>query len=110
VGTLPDPALARSLVRSVAPVSRQTDAWRRDLPPSVTVHGATARAGRLRFVHNWSWHPAELPLPVACTDLLSGSALGAGEPLTLTAWDVRVLVERDGPVRDHAAAEQEATP
>ena len=103
VGTLPDPALARSLARHLAPASRTSDRWRQDLPPSVTVHGATARAGRLRFVHNWSWQTAHVPLPVAATDLLSGSALDAGEHLTLAPWDVRVLVERDGSGRDIAA-------
>ena len=47
----------------------------------------------LRFVHNWSWAPAELPVPRAADDVLSGSRLGAGDTVQLGPWDVRVLAE-----------------
>jgi beta-galactosidase len=110
VGTLPDPALARSIARAIAPPSRTQDPWRADLPPSVTVMGARIRDGHLRVVHNWSWEPAQIAVPGAATDLLSGHALGAGERLSLSAWDVRVLVERTRPVRDLADPSQEVTP
>ena len=46
---------------------------------------------------------AEVVVPVPATDLLSGQALGAGESTSLSAWDVRVFVERTDPVRDDAA-------
>jgi beta-galactosidase len=48
----------------------------------------------VRFVSNWSWEQARLAVPVAVTDVLSGSVLASGEDLVLGAWDVRVLLER----------------
>jgi beta-galactosidase len=51
---------------------------------------AAAGDSVLRFVHNWSWEPAELALPGRARDLLSGDAVDA---LQLGPWDVRVLVD-----------------
>jgi beta-galactosidase len=97
VGTLPDPALARSLASWIAARSLHANPWSAR-PETVTVTGARARDGRrLRFLSNWSWQPAAVPLPVPVHDLLSGAALDAGAELTLGPWDVRVLVERDTP-------------
>ena len=92
VGTVPDAALAAALFRWLLPPG-ETLSWRAR-PASVTVTSATARDGRrVRFVHNWSWDPCSLRLPVAVRDVLTGSAQHPGEELTLGAWDVRVLVE-----------------
>jgi len=61
------------------------------------VTGARNREGeRLRFVSNWSWEPARVPVPVAMKDLLSEQSVPAGAELELTAWDVRVLAEQPG--------------
>jgi beta-galactosidase len=93
VGTLPDAGLARALAAWLVP-EPANGTWR-ERPASVTVTGARGRDGRrLRFVSNWSWEPAAVPVPVAVNDLLSGDALEARERLALGAWDVRVLVER----------------
>ncbi|MGN9812853.1 beta-galactosidase [Micromonospora sp. BQ11] len=109
VGTLPDERLAAALAGWLRPVSARTDPWRRNLPASVTVTGGTSVAGRLRVVHNWSWEPARIDVPVAASDLLSGLALEAGEPTPLGPWDVRVFVERTPPARTDDNA-QEVTP
>jgi beta-galactosidase len=94
VGTLPDAELARALASWLVP-EPANGLWG-DRPASVTVTGARGRDGRrLRFVSNWSWDVATVPVPVAVKDLLSGDALEARERLALGAWDVRVLVERD---------------
>jgi beta-galactosidase len=88
VGTIPGPELAAALFRWIVPQDRQ------DLPASVTVTSGTARDGRrVRFVHNWSWEPVDVDLPGDCRDAVDGTSLGAGEKLTLGAWDVRVLLE-----------------
>ena len=71
VGTVPDPALAEALFRWLVP-------GREGIPPSVTITSATAPDGRkVRFVHNWSWHPVTV-----------------GE-LELGPWDVRVLLNSE---------------
>ena len=90
VGTVPDTHLARALFDWLVPPS---GGWRAT-PAGVTVTGATARDGRrLRFVHNWSWEPATVRLPVPVRDVLADRGHGGDEELTLGAWDVRVLVE-----------------
>ncbi len=64
------------------------------LPAGVTCTGATTAEGRrLRFVHNWSFEPARLTVPVDCQDALTGKSLPAGGDLDLGAWDVRILIE-----------------
>jgi beta-galactosidase len=91
VGTVPDDALARSLVQWLVP---SEDPWRRALPESLTVSTATAPAGRrLVFVHNWSWTPASVAVPAPVRDVLGGAPIPAGGSLELGSWDVVVLVE-----------------
>jgi beta-galactosidase len=93
VGTLPDRALAVALARWLRPAQ---DPWAAR-PKTVTVTGARNREGeRLRFVSNWSWEPARVPVPLAVNDMLSGERIPAGAELDLAAWDVRVLVEQPG--------------
>jgi beta-galactosidase len=93
VGTLPDRALAVGLAGWLR---RADDAWAAR-PPAVTVTSARNREGeRLHFVSNWSWEPAQVPVPMAVRDLLSEERVPAGAGLDLTAWDVRVLVEHLG--------------
>ncbi|MGP3970244.1 beta-galactosidase [Streptomyces sp. 6N223] len=93
VGTVPDAALAESLLSWCAPAAISGNAWRPAVP-SQTVTSATAADGstRLRFVHNWSWEPSTFTLPGAARDAVTGEELPAGHELALGAWDVRVLV------------------
>ncbi|WP_425954065.1 beta-galactosidase [Xylanimonas sp. McL0601] len=91
VGTVPDVAFARALLTWLVPVD---DDWRRLAVQPVTVLSATSGTGRqLRFVHNWSWDPTAVAVPVAVRDAVSGEAVAAGGELALGAWDVRVLAE-----------------
>ncbi|MGI5191760.1 beta-galactosidase [Promicromonospora sp. CA-289599] len=101
VGTIPDPALARAVLRwavahggaGAASAGAAGLEWRPQ-GPSQTVGGATNPAGeRVRFVHSWSWEPSTFVLPGAVRDLLSGEELAAGAELELGPWDVRVLLE-----------------
>jgi beta-galactosidase len=70
------------------------DAWAAR-PKTVTVTSGRGFEGEVvRFVSNWSWEQTRLALPVAATDLLTGTDLASGEDLVLGAWDVRVLLER----------------
>ena len=86
--------MARALFDWLA--AEGADRWR-DVPASVTSTGATATDGRrVRFVHNWSWDEARVPLPVAVRDVLAGEELAAGDELLLGPWDVRVLEEVPG--------------
>ena len=89
VGTVPDHDLAAALMRWLVPGGD----WR-ELPPGVTTSGATAPDGRrVRFLHNWSFTPATVRLPVALADALGAGRYAAGDDLALGPWDVRVLVE-----------------
>lgn len=90
VGTAPGRDLARALAEWLTPAARH--AWR-DLPVSVTATTATAPDGRrVHIVHNWSWEPTGVAVPVDLSDVLSGAAVPAGAVLDLGPWDVRVLV------------------
>ncbi len=91
VGTVPNVPLAEALLRWAA--AGRTTGWP-GLPASVTCTGATANDGRrLRFLHNWSWHPVLVAAPVECRDVLTGKHLPAGGDIELAAWDVRILAE-----------------
>jgi beta-galactosidase len=91
VGTVPGLDLARALMGWLSPAG---DSGWRDLPATVTATGATARDGRrVRFLHNWSWEPASVRLPVALSDVLAGGEHAAGDSMQLGPWDVRVFVE-----------------
>ena len=92
IGTVPDLKLAEAVMRWAG--AGRTAAWN-DLPASVTCTSATAADGsRLRFVHNWSWHTADVTVPVDCRDVLTDKPTPAGDVLPLAPWDVRVLVEQ----------------
>jgi beta-galactosidase len=91
VGTVPDPAMAASLIRWLAP-SAESVRWT-TLPDSVTVTSAINTDGeRIHVVHNWSWTPRKIPLPQPMCDVLTADSPRA-ETLDLGAWDVRVLAE-----------------
>ena len=99
LGTLPNPELARSLGRWLAPEGCLARRWSAR-PAPVTVTGARNALGeRLRFVSNWSWEPARVAAPADLRDLLSGQTIRAHEPVALGAWDVRVLVEAPSDAR-----------
>jgi beta-galactosidase len=91
VGTVPNQQLAQALFRWLAP--KQISGWRTPAE-SVTSSSATARDGRrVRFLHNWSWQPTTVRIPVRVRDVLDGHELAVGDELSLGSWDVRVLVE-----------------
>ena len=92
VGTVPDQGLAARLVQWLVP--QAADGWATD--ESVTVSTSTERggAGRLHVLHNWSWDAASACPSAPVTDMLSGSQYSPAEPVTLGAWDVRLLRSR----------------
>jgi beta-galactosidase len=47
------------------------------------------------FVHNWSWNPTTVIVPVAVRHLLGGGSTPTGGQLHLGAWDVAILTEDD---------------
>jgi beta-galactosidase len=103
VGTVPNLDLAKALMAWLNPAGHRR--WR-DLPETVTATGATAPDGRrIRFLHNWSWDPTEVLLPVAVADVLTPERYAAGDSLHLGPWDVQVLVE-DPPAGGPLAGEQ----
>ncbi|MGP3915604.1 beta-galactosidase [Nonomuraea sp. 10N515B] len=91
VGTVPGRDLARTLATWLAP--SPVSGWQ-DLPASVTATTGTSPDGRrVHVVHNWSWEPARVAVPVELSDVVDGASVPAGSALTLGAWDVRVLGE-----------------
>jgi len=95
VGTVPNPAFARTLLRWAAPAGG--DEWRA-ADDSITSTSAVSRSGRrLHFLHNWSWRTGTFPLPSSVRDVVSAESLAAGDELQLGPWDVRVLVEEEAP-------------
>lgn len=89
VGTVPDQGLARDLMRWLVPDPHP--GWGA-LPASVTLSSATTREGqRLHVVHNWSWEPQTVTLPVPLRDVLQPD--GELVVVPLGPWDVRVLLE-----------------
>ena len=101
VGTVPDLTLARSLAHWLVPTPLA--GWS-DLPPSVTVHSSTRPDGaRVHVVHNWSWEATVVTVPTDLDVIAAphGSSstprpgsTGAGDTVTLGAWDVLVAVTR----------------
>jgi beta-galactosidase len=84
VGTLPDVALATSLLRWAVPITGVSH-WRRDA--TVTVTSGSSTAGRVWFVSNWSPEAATAQPP---------ERLGE-TPIVLEPWGVTVLVEQRDP-------------
>jgi beta-galactosidase len=84
VGTLPDVALATSILRWAVPVTTASE-WRLDA--TVTVTSGMSTAGRVWFVSNWSPETATAHPP----QQLSGT------PIVLDPWGVTVLVEQRDP-------------
>ena len=85
VGTLPDLALATSLLRWAVPSTIASE-WRTDA--TVTITSGTSDGQRVWFISNWSPEPATAYPPKR-----------RGEsPIVLDPWDATVLVEQRDPV------------
>ena len=87
VGTVPDQALAESLVRWLAP--EPAGGWQ--LPASVTVATSSVPSGRLHVLHHWGWDPQTVSAPTQLRDLLTDEEVAPGASVQLGAWDVRVF-------------------
>ncbi len=95
LGTLPNPALGRSLASWVmAQAALQSRIA--NLPEAVRATTARNRDGeRLWFLTNWSYTQQNLPeLPIDGADLFNDAPIRRGEAITLEPWDARILVER----------------
>jgi beta-galactosidase len=91
LGSLPNLDLAKAVMSWLG--ASQVPHWC-EVPETVTSTGARAADGRrLRFLHNWSFTPVDVRLPVAVTDAAGPDMYEQGDSLSLGAWDVRVLVE-----------------
>jgi beta-galactosidase len=97
VGTVPDQALAAGLACWLVP--RAAGGWTTSAP--VTVATSTGPDGtRLHVLHNWGWEEATACPSSPVTDMLSGIRHTPAEPITLGAWDVRLV--RDDEERTHS--------
>lgn len=88
LATLPNAAFAASIGEWLVPDTAKL-AWR--APAQVSVSTATATAGRLAFVTNWSGAPAHVVAPRAVINLDTGRAHAAGDPILLGPRDVAVF-------------------
>jgi beta-galactosidase len=84
VGTLPDVALATSILRWAVPTTGASE-WQCDV--TVTVTSGSSTVGRVWFISNWSPEPASAHPPQRV-----GQA-----PIVLEPWGVTVLVEQRDP-------------
>ncbi|GAA4169535.1 beta-galactosidase [Gryllotalpicola koreensis] len=90
VGCVPDQELARSLARWLVPTP--CSGWS-SLPASVTVSSSRRPDGAvIHVVHNWGWEPTQATAPSPLRDAVSDARISQGKPVSLGAWDVRVLV------------------
>ena len=96
VGTVPDQGLAERLARWLVP--HAVGGWTTDESVTVSTSSEFNGAGRLHVLHNWSWDEATARPSAPVTDMLSGCQYSPAEPITLGAWDVRLLRSR-GPAR-----------
>ena len=94
VGTIPDAALAASVVRTA--LGSATTAPFAEIALPVTVSSGTAAGGRLWFVFNWGWEPQTLRAAVALTEATTGTRIQEGETIELAAWDARILRTEEG--------------
>lgn len=73
--------------------------------PTLSHSAARLRDGRvLHALHNWSWEPAEVGAPTACTRRQPDGTsveLAAGAPIVLGPWDTALLIT-DAPDSDAA--------
>jgi beta-galactosidase len=88
LGTVPNPALGRSLGRWLVPVTRKS-AW--GAGDTVTVSTGTAGTTRIVFVSNWSATPTTVTASANATDLVSGATYATGAPIPLERRGVVVL-------------------
>lgn len=94
VGTVPNPALARSIARWTMDRAGITPLGR-GLPEPVRLTRARRPDGTcLWFLTNWSHEPAEVPAPVGGRSLLAEADLSAGTICELGPWDVLVIAEQ----------------
>lgn len=92
VGTVPNPALAGSLIAWATPGVAELWPGR---PETVTVSSATGKDGRrVWWVHNWSWAEAAVPVGLGLRDVLTGDRVVAGDSLSLGPWGVRMLEQQ----------------
>lgn len=97
VGTVPDAALAASVVAGAVTATLRTPF--RETHPAVTVSSGTAQGARVWFVFNWGWERRSLVVSSPVTDAVSGVEIAGGTELLLNAWDVRVLREESEEAR-----------
>ena len=88
VGTVPNPALARSIARWLVPRTASGQ-WQAELP--VTVATGTADERTITFVHNWSAKRHTVTVPVESTLLETGEAFAAGFRFPLEPRGVAVF-------------------
>ena len=89
VGTVPNAALAKSVMTSVLATPPSSPFHDVRLP--VTVTSGTTQGSRVWFVFNWGWEPRTLTASSSLTDAISGAEISGGAEVRLSAWDVRVL-------------------
>jgi beta-galactosidase len=92
VGTVPNPALSRSLARWLVP-ERATASW--SAGAAVTVATGTAHGRRIAFVANWSPGATTVSAPYAARDLVSGEVHAAGASIPLERRAAVVLEAAD---------------
>jgi beta-galactosidase len=91
VGTVPDAALAASVVTTAVTTPLRWPFGEARSP--LTVSSGTAQGARIWFVFNWGWERRTLVVSSTVTDAVSGAEISGGDELVLNAWDVRVLRE-----------------
>ncbi|WP_229276348.1 beta-galactosidase [Agromyces kandeliae] len=93
VGCVPDPELARGIVRWATDRPGHADALAGEVQLPITVASGSLPEGRRAwFVFNWGWEPRTITLAVTVTEPATGAELAAGTDVSLDAWSARTFI------------------
>ena len=94
VGCVPDPGLARGIIRWAAAPGHCHSLAGDTAGPVTVASGSLPGGTRAWFVFNWGWEPQAITLATPVTDAVSGAKLPAGTDVSLAAWSTQTYLEQ----------------
>lgn len=94
VGCVPNPALARGIVRWAAGPGHAAELAGETARPVSVASGSLPDGRRAWFVFNWGWEPQRIALAASVADTVTGELLQTGTDVSLPAWSARTFVSQ----------------